>query len=141
MLDEFNKALKLYRATAPEIDYTNIVNLNVDQIRVLDKEDCFEYANLCMQYAIYLQRSENRERARLAVCENFIWKLAAKTWNDIEFFGKAEVRCQVLAQENPKLRQYLDEKANIEARVQEISGLANLTQRQAEIYKEMARSK
>jgi len=143
MLDEFNKSLRLYRTTAPVEDFNSVVNINIDKMRSFSKDDCFAFCNACIQYSVYLQRCENRERARLSVCQNMLNKIAGISWNDSKVYGSADLKMEVMAGsgEHPKLRQFLDEKMGLEARVQEITGLANIVRHQADIFREMARCK
>ena len=99
---------------------SDLVNVSVDKMRGLSKDDCYEFANACIQYAVYLQRVENRESAKLSVCNGIIAKIAGKNWANYDVVATTDIRLNVIAAENPKLKEYLDKRMEHSAYLAEI---------------------
>lgn len=101
LLDEYEKSLGLPATTENAGDVTvkefkhieeveDYLQMNRDQFEALDANGCASIAYVLEQYALYIQRAQNREIARVNWARSYIKEVIANELNDYKAYGYEE---------------------------------------------------
>lgn len=101
LLDEYEKGLGLPATTDEAGDVTikqfkhveqveEYLQMSRDQVEGLDANSCAGIAYVLEQYALYVQRAQNREIARVNWARSYIKEVIANELNDYKAYGYEE---------------------------------------------------
>ena len=143
-LDDFNARIALHEKQVPLNDLNNFININLEEIKTSDADYCFEVSVALTQYAFFLQRVINKERAFVQAAENKINIVCAREWSNYhdKNLWKPE---SILRQQIINGDQFLRELNRIVGRsksiIQDTYGLVQLVQKAADQWKDMGKVK
>lgn len=121
--EQLDKILADYESTVniklPELeeDYSPYLRMDRDYLEALSREQKLSIALQLSQYAAYIQRMQNREKARLSFANGIIANIAAKHWFEYDKFLKYDVRVELIAKENPTMSKAIKLKNNADLRI------------------------
>lgn len=81
----------------PDIDYA--LSLTYNQLEKLTPEQCAHYAYVLSEYALYIQKLNNRESAKYKSINHEIGKLVAPKLSQYEYISH-EMKVHLIAKEN-----------------------------------------
>lgn len=99
VLDEYEKGLGLGTYTAsvfPESELNTYFQMTRDEIEKLTPDDCIQIAYRLGQFSFHVQRSINRELARMNWAEETTKETIADELNSYKGYGYVEKSCQAI---------------------------------------------
>lgn len=120
ILDEYENGIGLPKYTAslmPESELNNYLSMNRDEIEKLTPEDCGQVAYRLVQFSFHMQRTINREQARLDWADDTIKSIIADEINSYKGYGYIEKSSQAIkhndkASSLDKIRKYAKQRIN-----------------------------
>jgi hypothetical protein len=146
-LDELEKLLEEYNDNSGlsiTIDLEKIneyLNISIDEIQVLGAEQCFELAAQIGQHAVALQKLVNKESCRIKWCDKVINSMCAKEWDSYDKYMKADIKIEIIAQNNEAIQKVLKLKNNADLRKEKLFNMVNLIKYYSEVMIEGCRVK
>lgn len=138
LLDEYERSLGLPPAFAAEVEQeaTRLLNLPPAVLRKMSAEECGAAAFTLRQFARHLQRSVNREQARVAWCEENIDAIIAKEVH--KYAGASFVERKLKAVRESEAAAAVDRlRVHAKLRVERVSFLAAKVGDEAEALKSL----
>ena len=98
LLDDYEAKISLPVSKSPGTTEELETYLSMDKTHLekLSIEDCGHIAYRLMQFAFYIQRSQNRELARVAWAENEVDHVIANSLNNFKGYGYKEKSIQAI---------------------------------------------
>lgn len=125
ILDEYNSNNKVGAAFSNG-EVSEYLSMTRDQIEAMSKEDkCIASIQLS-QYAVYLQRLVNREKARLSWSNAVINKLASLHWEEHDKFLSYEIKIAKISKEYEIVDKTIKIRNHSQIRIDELDSVANL---------------
>jgi hypothetical protein len=120
VLDEYEKSVGLgsYKSDLfPEDEINLYFSMNRDHIEKLNPEDCLQIAYRLGQFALHVQRSTNREIARLNWADETIKEVIADEINNYKGYGFLEKSIQAIkhndkAESLNKIKKYAKQRSD-----------------------------
>lgn len=125
ILDEYNSNNKVGAAFSSG-EVSEYLNMTRDQIESMSREDRCTASIQLSQYAIYLQRLVNREKARLSWSNAIINKLGAAHWEQFDKFLSYEIKIAKISKEYDLMDKSIKIRNHAQIRIDELDSVANL---------------
>jgi hypothetical protein len=138
LLDEYERTLGLPAAFDKEVEReaTRLLNLSPSVLRKMSAQECGEAAFTLRQFSRHLQRSVNREQARVAWCEENIDAIIAKEVH--KYAGASFVERKLKAVRENEAAAKIDRlRVHAKLRVERVSFLAAKVGDEAEALKSL----
>lgn len=107
-------------------EVSQYISMSRDQIEAMSKEDKHIASIQLSQYAVYLQRLVNRERARLSWSNAVINKLASSHWEEHDKFLSYEIKIAKISKEYDIVDKAIKIRNHAQIRIDELDSVANL---------------
>lgn len=134
VLDEYNKI----QISIPD-NIETYLNLTRDQIESFSSSQALSASAIILQYAIHLQKQENRERARVSWCESHINSLCGIHWNKFDQYMPKDIKIAKIAEEYESVSKLIEIHRHSTARMNEIAGLTNIVRYYGNIFLEIGK--
>lgn len=147
ILDEYEKSIGLgsYKSDLfPEDEINLYFSMNRDHIEKLNPEDCLQIAYRLGQFALHVQRSNNREIARHNWADETIKEVIADEINNYKGYGFLEKSLQAIKHNNKaeslnKIKKYAKQRSD---RLSYLSGnIKNLSDILMMVYRSKSNSR
>lgn len=144
-IDEFNKNLDNYdvKIGLPKISETNNLAekyLNLDFATAkLTPDESAEAGAVLSQFSYYLQKTVNREEAKLVWLNGKIKKIIVGILPQIKSYNWSEREMSAIAQDDVAI-QYDEERTRTEIRIKHLSYLSGKVEKLSEKYVELSRT-
>lgn len=124
-LNDYNIERGLHKIEAPN-DIETYLMLKPEQIRMMSKEDCGEAAYTLNRYALYLQREQNTEEARIVWAEAELALAIVEPLKQITSkYSTYEERKMEVVKQNGHAKKLYDIKVYAQQRLKKIYFIAN----------------
>lgn len=100
------------------------LNMDREYIEALPSSSKYSIAIELMQYAMYINRLANRERAREKWANDCIHNLCARAWQDYDSYTKADIKIRLIGQENSTVQKLISVRSHANIRAEELHGMA-----------------
>lgn len=143
ILDEYETSVgmnKYQNDIFPEDEINLYFSMNRDQIEKLCPEDCLQIALRLSQFALHIQRSNNRELARYNWAEETIKSVIADEINNYKGYGFVEKSLQAI-KHNDKAESLNKIKKYAKQRVDRLSYLSGNIKNLADVFTLVYKSK
>ena len=127
--EQLDNLLNEYASQVPNIftgDVNEYLGMSRDELDSLSKEDRYTASLRLAQFAIYVQRLANREKARVSWSNAILHKLAANRWDDYDSYTKGEIKMYKIAAENPTMQKAIKIKNHAIVRIDELDNISLL---------------
>lgn len=91
--------------------------LDLDEIRKLSQDDCFNYSFLLCNYLNHTTSERAKQEAVIVYSNNALNKIVAREYNEINVYGNQEIKVAIICRENEVAQKLLQFKSVAEARV------------------------
>ena len=143
LLDEYENSIGLpvYNADAlPESDLQQYLSMSRDKLEKLGPQDCAEIAYTLGQFSFHIQRTANRETARLNWADETIKEVIADDINNYKGYGYVEKSMQAI-KHNEKANKLNRIKKYAKQRVDRLCYLSNSIKNLSDILLSIQRAK
>jgi hypothetical protein len=144
ILDEYESSISLPKYTnqygVSEQEINQYLSMNRDEIEKLTPEDCAQIAYRLAQFAFHIQRTLNREIARLNWSEETIKETIADEINNYKGYGFIEKSLQAI-KHNEKASSLNNIKKYAKQRIDRLSYIANSIKNLSDIIMSIQRTK
>ena len=134
-LDQFTNETNTKFATFRE-EFMLAADMDIEQIKKLNKEELFDYAYALYSYASYIQDQINRQKVVFNLCNDQLQKMVAKYNEKFNPYTKYEMRMQMIVVDNEYAASIDNYKQVAEARIQELEGKVYELKRKGDILME-----
>jgi len=102
VLDEYEKSCGLPPCKSPgtEDELNTYLTMNRDEMEKLTPENCAEISARLAQFAFYLQRLHNREKARQIWAHQQLTEIVAKDMSNYDKYMKFDIKVASIIKEN-----------------------------------------
>ena len=125
ILDEYNSNNKVGAAFSNG-EVSEYLNMTRDQIEAMSREDRCTASIQLSQYAVYLQRLVNREKARLSWAIAVTNKLVSSHWEEHDKFLSYEIKVAKISREYDIVEKAVKIRNNAQIRIDELDSVAGL---------------
>lgn len=143
ILDEYEQSIglpKYNNDSLPEDELNNYLTMTRDSLEKLSPEDCAQISYRLAQFAFHIQRTLNREIARLNWAEETTKETIADEINNYKGYGYIEKSLQAI-KHNDKASSLSKIKRYAQQRVDRLSYLANSIKNLSDIMLSIQRTK
>ena len=102
-LDNYEQKLGLSGVATPpgtEEELNGYLNMNRDELQALSQEDCSQISYRLAQFALYIQRTSNREQSRITWAKAVTGDIVAPLLDGYGQYTKYEVKLELIAKDN-----------------------------------------
>lgn len=141
LLAQLNQALDQYMTLRMEIpEHIDVyLGLSRSEIEAFSGRQAFSVAATIVQYSMYLQQQENRERAKVSWCESHINAICARHWDDFDQYLPKEIKIMKIANEHETVQKLMELHRQANCRLNEISHLSSIVRYYAGVFNEIGR--
>lgn len=122
-------------------DVEKTLSMGIAEIEAMTPEDCTGAAARLTQYAIYIQRTINKESCRQKWCNAIIDRICAREWQNYDKYLKADVRVELIARENELVNKVIKIRNHTALKIENLFNIASLIKYYSDIMIESARAK
>lgn len=141
ILREYDEKIGFKNDDVPQNDLQEILSLDISIIQSLSAEDCWEKSVTLAQYAIYIQRQTNKEKARLKWCNASIMRLCAKEWDNYNKYLPIDVRIETIALNNEAVEKISRIRNHADVKLANLENVAALIKYYSDVMIEGSRTK
>jgi undecaprenyl pyrophosphate synthase len=143
ILDDYEKRSGLPQCKAPgaEEEFEKYLTMDRTEMEALQHENCAEIGYRLSQYAFYLQRLFNREKARVIWARQQLTDTIAKSLGDYDKFTKYDIKVALIIKENVYAESLSKIITYAEQRAQRLEFLATSLKNMADALKNMQMAK
>jgi hypothetical protein len=115
-IDEYLQNKNLGEKTYSD-EYRLPEELELDGVRQLTQDDCFNYAFLLSNYADYVTSERAKQETVVLYCDNSLNKIVAREYTNVNIYGSQDLKVEIICRENDVAQQLLRFKAVAQSRV------------------------